>query len=58
MTQQNKSKKQPPKIKFKIYWIYIGLLLILGFMMFGGGDSTTSKEINEEKLRKVLMKKD
>lgn len=58
MTQQNKSKKQPPKIKFKIYWIYIGLLLILGFMMFGGGDSTTSKEINEEKLRKVLIKKD
>ncbi len=58
MAQQNKSKKQSPKIKFKIYWIYIGLLLILGFMMFSGGDATTSKEINEEKLRKVLIKKD
>lgn len=58
MAQQNKSKKQAPKIKFKIYWIYIGLLLILGFMMFSGGDATTSKEINEEKLRKVLIKKD
>lgn len=58
MAQQNKSKKQAPKIKFKIYWIYIGLLLILGFMMFGGGDSTTSKEINEQKLRSVLIKKD
>lgn len=58
MAQQNKTNKKAPKIKFKIYWIYIALLLILGFMMFSGESTTTSKEINEEKLRTVLIKKD
>jgi cell division protease FtsH len=58
MAQQNKQNKKVPKIKFKIYWIYLGLLVILAFMMFNGGDSTTSKEINEQKLRSVLVKKD
>lgn len=58
MAQQNKINKKAPKIKFKIYWIYIALLLILGFMMFSGESTTTSKEINEEKLRTVLIKKD
>lgn len=57
MAKQTKKNISPKKVKFKISWIYLALLAVLIFIAFGG-ETTTSREINEEKLRKVLVQKD
>lgn len=57
MAKQTKKNIGPKKVKFRISWIYLALLAVLLFIAFGG-ETTTSREINEEKLRKVLVQKD
>ena len=47
------------KIKFKLYWIYALVLIVLMFVWFGGsGESTVSKDIKWDRLKKVLVNKD
>ena len=47
------------KIKFNLYWIYALVLIVLMFVWFGGsGESTVSKDIKWDRLKKVLVNKD
>ncbi len=59
--QKRKFTKQfkAGKPKFNLYWIYGMVLLILAVIYLGGdGQSSVSKEIGWDKLKKALLQKD
>lgn len=60
--QTNKGKQNPnSKKKFSIYWIYVVLFAAIVFLWTSGtkdGKSNVSREVNWEKLQKVINNRD
>ncbi len=63
--KRNKNQQQPqnkngkkPKSGSIMYIIYSAIILVLGIVMFMGGDSVPSREIGWNKLEDILLKHD
>lgn len=48
-----------PKLKFNVYWIYLGVLLILGIIwMSDSGEKSIKRDVDWNKLQVVILNKD